>query len=661
MKRDRPRLGRRNLLIVAVAVCTGAAFSVPLLVGGVGRNFTLRTAVALAATHDSFTITSPMQLPAAPQVTIDQGRVEFGRNDQDKTPNSIERLSSLISGTASLVLQQAVLEVAPGRRAAKEPGTLDSPIAPLVSALLGSAFAELYISDSTIRLIGTDQSVVELTAFSADIINQRSGRAKITGGFEFNGRKVGFDATMKPVEERTLQNIGAQVRGWPVALALKSDLFELNADGIVSVTDGLQFLATSSSLKVIDVRQTARWLGAEWPDGPGLASFEASGTLELTPRGISFLDATFRMDGNEATGALGLRLSRQRPSFDGTLAFGRLDLTPYYPQAGQAGSGAANSSSATPGIGPVLPGVNAADYTMRLLDKVDADLRVSAAGVRAPTFSFGKSAASLSLKDGMMLADIAELEISDGSKCGGQLSITGKGSTQRMTLRGKIEAIDIALVTRALWGYPAVSGLGELTVDLSAKGRSLKEIAKTLSGKASVKVPQTGEIGIDVKTLAATARSAPQSGWGAAARSRTAVEGFDADVWLDNGRITSESVVAKTGDARLSVIGGVDLIDAVADISVSIDHLASQSVKGESNEADAPISNAAQAAAASAGVEALASDASGAGQDRKPVGRIVIRGPLASPQIRFSTDPVKPAAAPAAKSATQDGAQAPHQ
>jgi len=198
-------------------------------------------------------------------------------------------------------------------------------------------------------------------------------------------------------------------------------------------------------------------------------------------------------------------------------------------------------------------------------------------------------------------------------------------------------------------------------VDLSAKGRSLKEIAKTLSGKASVKVPQTGEIGIDVKTLAATARSAPQSGWGAAARSRTAVEGFDADVWLDNGRITSESVVAKTGDARLSVIGGVDLIDAVADISVSIDHLASQSAKGESNEADAPISNAAQAAAASAGVEALASDASGAGQDRKPVGRIVIRGPLASPQIRFSADPVKPAAAPAAKSATQDGAQAPHQ
>ena len=35
------------------------------------------------------------------------------------------------------------------------------------------------------------------------------------------------------------------------------------------------------------------------------------------------------LDGNEATGALALNLTGERPLIDGTLAFSTLDLTPY--------------------------------------------------------------------------------------------------------------------------------------------------------------------------------------------------------------------------------------------------------------------------------------------------------------------------------------------
>lgn len=628
MKRERPRR-RGVLLTMAAAICGAAGLAAPLLVGDVDPDLGLHAAAVLAATHDSFTITAPLALPAVPQLVIERGLVRL-----DGADTAAARWAALTSGKASLVLENATLVLAPARQAGG-PQAEEGVLAPLVAALLQSSFSNLAIANATVRLVGSDGSVIDLEDVSAKLVHERAGRTRVEGTFHLRGRAVKVDMTLRPAEDRTLKEMATVVRGWPIDLRLVADMFQMSADGIVSSNnEGLQLLASSATLSMKDLRQAARWLGAEWPEGPGLAAFAAEGPLELTPRGISFLDATFRMDGNEATGALAFKLWGERPAFDGTLAFGKLDLTPYYavsPAADDASRANADAGAAGTGhaMARLLPPVGRVS-TLRILDQVDADLRISAARVTAPGFAFGKSAASLSLKDGTMLADIAELELDSGGRCGGQLSIAGKGHDQRMALRGKIESIDIALVTRTLWGYPVVSGIGSLTVDLTASGRGAEAIGRTLAGKASVTVPEAGELGLDVKTLAATARAAPQTGWGAALRARTAVDSLSAEINIADGRLFSQQVTAKAGDMVFEVVGSVDLTSRTADLSLAIDHVAAAAA----GNADGANGGAGPAAATATGP---AASSGAAAPERKSAGTIVIAGPIQSPLVHFKT------------------------
>ncbi len=76
----------------------------------------------------------------------------------------------------------------------------------------------------------------------------------------------------------------------------------------------------------------ARWLGANWPSGPGLGEFTAKGLLTWGDDTISFEDAQFTLDGNASTGGLSLKFAPKRPSLEGTLAFDSLNIGPYFPE-----------------------------------------------------------------------------------------------------------------------------------------------------------------------------------------------------------------------------------------------------------------------------------------------------------------------------------------
>ncbi|MGE0857019.1 MAG: AsmA family protein, partial [Hyphomicrobiaceae bacterium] len=364
--------------------------------------------------------------------------------------------------------------------------------------------------------------------------------------------------------------------------------------------------------EIVDAKQVAAWMNTSL-SGPVIPTrLKATGAFELSPRGLSFIDATFLIDANEAVGTLGLKLSGVRPAFDGTLAFEKLDLTAYQ----------AKQPADSP---PLAPGseTGADQAAIQLLQLFDADLRVSANSVKGANFSFGRSAASLNLKDGTVRADIAELEFGRGGRCGGQLTIAGAGASPVIALRGKVEAIDIGFLSSLLWDYPAVSGKGGLTLDVTARGVSLSEILRSLSGKTSVVVPSGGEIGIDVKTLAATVRAQPQTGWGAAgARSRTSVEGLTAEMSLDRGRLVLDRVSARAGDSVLTAHGSVGVASRQAELAIGIAHRAPSTAAPETTP---PVLGTATAAGAIAPP----------GDAGQTVGAVLISGNLDAPDVRF--------------------------
>ena len=207
-----------------------------------------------------------------------------------------------------------------------------------------------------------------------------------------------------------------------------------------------------------------------------------------------------------------------------------------------------------------------------IVDQIDADVRISAASVFMAERKFGRGAATLSLKDGVLMADLAELEFAKGGRCGGQFGFKLEDGVPRYTLRGKIESVELSLLSRILWAYDVVTGIGDITVDLKASGDSKGKIFDTASGKVSIRQPAGGTVGLDLRTLAATTRSQPQLGWGGAVRGHTQIDGMIADFSLEDGSVRVEKAMARAGDATLSIEGTLNLPEQVGDLNVWITH-----------------------------------------------------------------------------------------
>ncbi len=130
-----------------------------------------------------------------------------------------------------------------------------------------------------------------------------------------------------------------------------------------------------------------------------------------------------------------------------------------------------------------------------------------------PTFTIGRSAATVSLRSGKMLADIAELEIDDGTRGGGQIRIDMSGANPSYDVQAKFESADVGRSVQAVFGHPTVQGRGSITVDLTATGNTGESLLRSLGGKLCVILAEGGRVGLDVNKLAAASEPLPEGAW----------------------------------------------------------------------------------------------------------------------------------------------------
>src|SRR5262249_42172195 len=156
---------------------------------------------------------------------------------------------------------------------------------------------------------------------------------------------------------------------------------------------GGQIELTSPSL-----RRTARWLGAPVPVADGLNALIVKGQINWRARPPAGEGAQGTICGHATTGARGLNLTRARPLIDATLAFQALDLTPYA-DAARAQSFLFDRQTATWSL---------YDLSFPLIRHVDADLRISAPKIVLKGYGLGRGAATIAVRSGKLLADIAE-------------------------------------------------------------------------------------------------------------------------------------------------------------------------------------------------------------------------------------------------------------
>jgi AsmA protein len=556
MKRLRQKL-RRSFLAVAILTCLLFLITAPYLVERRFDQIGLRGAAVFAASNDSYSLSSPVPLLNAPMIALESGTISMPPS-RSGLARGKEVIAMLMTGSsARMTLEHASIAADfSAHEAVLTDGSAQGGVAPLVAALQDLQFDALAVRNSQVRMKLADGSVLVLEELMADITAKQGGTIRAVGSFVFRGEKVAF-------ETKLATKVDAQSGSYPVAVALKSQLLSAGFDGQLLMGESPRLLSPEADLDIPNLRAAARWLGAGWPPGNAFENFHTKGQLEWVNHTVAFQKATVQMDGNEATGTLSVNFSGPRPAVDGTLGLKALDLTKYV-RAGR-------TEEAPSGDSFLTMVSTASGLEFPLIQIIDADLRLSSSSVVLPGVTIGRSAATISLKGGKMIADIAELEIDDGTRGGGQLRIDASGTRPSYDIRGKLEALDLGRAGQAIFGHPTIQGRGDVIVEISAAGDTGEALLGSLDGKLSVTLPEGGQLGIDLDQLATAAKAAQQQGaWREASNSAMPIDTLQARFAVAKGVIRTEVAEAVAGSRAMTAEGAIDLPTRRLDLELAI-------------------------------------------------------------------------------------------
>lgn len=555
---------RRRPLVVAIALIAaiGAALVAPVMIGA-RKGEPIPGTTVRADSRESTTITTPLVLFPSPSVVIERGTVALVSPAAGESRAGALLRTLMLGGGADLVLDGAKLVV--GRTDASDlalppPGAgagTPEEFRPIVASLAGFKFRSLAILDSTVVVETDGGSPEAISIVSMEIAPDRHGVVSAKGRLVYRGEPLDIDLAFRQPQHKAA-DAAAQVRA-----VVKGKHVSASFDGRLAAGDHGQLTAEGAELSVTDLRGFASWLGVSWPRGPGLGPFTAKGRLTLEERVASFEDAEFTLDGNAATGALMVKLGPERPSVEGTLAFPSFDIAPY--AAPSRPYALALASDWISGIR--VPGLASPSF----LRDMDADIRISASNVLSGADRLGRCAASLSVKDGRLYGEIAELELDQGGRGEGQFTVDTTGADARYTLRAELNDIDLATIVAPRLGPAAIDGSGDIRLDLNAAGASEADVMKSLGGKLSLDVSEKGRLGFDIDALpAAAAAATPVEGWGSVGAGSTAVSRLTARFTAAGGILTADAVEATAGDRVVTASGAVDIDKSALDLVVSI-------------------------------------------------------------------------------------------
>jgi AsmA protein len=545
-------------MALAILVCLLFLIAVPYVIDPRNKDLALTGAAVFAASRDSYALSAPVRLIKTPMIELESGTLSMP-NSRSGIGRGGEVLAALITGkSARLALDDATFtaDFSAGEAGFAQGASVES-LAPLVTALQRLQFDALSVRNSSVRMKMADGSVIRLDDLFADVSAKPDGTVRTTGSFVFRGEKVDFDTTLGAASE---QLAGER----PLTASFQSRVLNAKLGGTLLVADAPRLIAPQAELTIPNLRRAARWLGANLQSGAGFENFYAKGQLEWVNRTLAFQKAAVQMDGNEASGTFSINFAGARPALDGTLGLKTLDLTKYF--------GSRDKPSAAREDGSLLSLVRDAEgLEFPLIQAVDADLRISSDSVVIPGMTVGRSAATISLRGGKMIADLAEFEIDEATRGGGQLRIDATAARPTYDIRGKLEALDLGPAAQAVFGHPTVQGRGAVTIELTASGNDGTQLLRSLDGKLCVTLNEGGLLGLDVNKLVAEANSDEPAGvWRAASTGAITIDKLDAKFALANGTIRTETAEALSGSRAMKARGAIDLPTRSLDLELAI-------------------------------------------------------------------------------------------
>ncbi len=436
-----------------------------------------------------------------------------------------------------------------------------------VAAAPGLAHAPIYIEDGDIRYLD-ERSGTAMVIEHADLTIDAptlNGPIDLKGHVTWKNERMRLDFFAKAPQRLVGE-------GSPVDLAVEGALVNVSFDGLTRLNAGFD-LAGVVEMKARSLRDLAEWLGRPLGPGAGLKAFSAKGGLEVSETSIVFKKATIGLDGMNAKGDLSVDLSGERPAVVASLGIDRVDIDAYL-----------GPPPPTPNGAEGIDAWSGAPIDLSGLGALDARLALAANEITYRNVKTGKARIDAILKDGQLIANLTDMDFYDGKASGEVVLSTSKGAA---VVQGRLSAkgVDGYRLFKDFAGLERLSGSGDLSVSLAARGKSQRELVSTLNGAAAVRFTNGAVRGIDIAGMVRDLGSGVLKGWGKADAKDTGFALLEATYTLSDGVATGKDLKLAGPLVRMTAIGSADLLQRRLDYKVQPKLVAA--LKGD-GAADAP-------------------------------------------------------------------------
>jgi len=374
--------------------------------------------------------------------------------------------------------------------------------------------------------------------------------AAADGSLEWNGQKLSLTA-----KSEALRGLMTGTTT-PVSLSLESDVVNLSYQGSVTKAEPARVDGTID-LDVPSIRALAAWAGSPIEAaGSGLGPLKIKGKIAATPATLAFTDALIALDDIGAKGDLTAEIGGAKPYLKGRLDVDRIDANVYLPPPAEAPATTPAASSSTGGqAAPAGWSDEPIDLTGLQAANVDFALTVGEILVRK--IKIGRSVVIASLKDGLLVLDLSEINLYGGAGKG-KLTVDGRGKTPAVEEAFSLEAIQAQPLLTDAAGFERLEGTGAMNVSVVAKGRSQREMVQVLTGTGAVKFVDGAVRGLNLAAMVRNVGSAFLSD-GAQKTEKTDFAELSGTFKIDSGILRNNDLILVNPLLRVSGAGSADM------------------------------------------------------------------------------------------------------
>jgi AsmA protein len=246
------------------------------------------------------------------------------------------------------------------------------------------------------------------------------------------------------------------------------------------------------AIDVPSVRNLAAWAGNPIAmQGSGLGPMKLSGTLALSQNRIALTGVALSLDKITAKGDLAVLTAGKVPTITGKLDVPQLDLNPYLASSGSGGAAKSagqggDKTAAKPAPAPTGGGKgwSRAPIKTAALRSVNADLTLSAGGIRYQKIKVDRGQLHVKLAGGRLQAQLQQLQLYGGSGTG-VIVLDGSGKGVALSQDFTISKVKAREFLSDAANYSGLSGLGSGKFKVTGRGTSQYAIVQSLNGNGS--------------------------------------------------------------------------------------------------------------------------------------------------------------------------------